>query len=121
MKHPFITGIALTLIALGVFGMTYAAIANAGTTVTVPTGKTMIYFTMNTNDALELRDALCYNYHYQAMLYPDEGEKPYANPESCSQFGQRMIAEFAKDHITAYRRALAEQNLSVAPAPTITT
>jgi len=94
-------GFGIALILLAVIGGTYAAIAGSGQEVTVPTGKTMIYFTMDTEDAIYLRESLCHNYNYQKTIYDINGEET-PNPQTCTQFGQQKIIKFAKDNMEAY-------------------
>jgi len=112
-------GMAIGLFVVMLAGVVYSSIAGAGTTVTVPSGKTMIYFTMNTDDAVELRDALCSNYNYQVNITAPNGTVT-PNPQSCTDFGQSKIVQFARDNVMAYRRAQAEAAINTGTAPTIT-
>lgn len=105
----FGAGAILAICFILVVGGAYAAIANSGQTITVPIGKTAIYFVMSNSDAAYLRDALCHNYHYQENITSENGGV-VPNPQSCADFGQTKIVQFAKEHMAAYHQWQYENN-----------
>lgn len=109
-------GIFLTIIMISSIGVVLGSFITGGNTVTVPAGKIMVYFTMSTTDALELRDALCYNYQYQVNITNEEGVT-VPNPQSCAVFADSKIKLFATDNVIAYRRHLAEAAINTGTVP----
>lgn len=101
-------GILTTVMVLLTIGGAYAAFVTGPASVNAASGETIIYFKMANADAAELRDALCHNYGYQAQIL-DENNTLIPNPQSCAEFGDNKIKQFARDHIMAYRKWQDEQ------------
>lgn len=71
------------------------------------------------NVPAEGSDALAKNYTYQAQI-PNPVQDPgtpgtemIANPETKPQFAKRMIVNFVKDNIRAYRRSVGIEALVI--------
>lgn len=115
----FTLGVLATIMILATIGGAYAAFQTGGT-ITVPTGKTAIYFMMDTPDAIELRDALCHNGGYEEQIIDPVTFELIDNPQSCASFADQMIKSYGLDQIAGYRRWQDEQEYVPTALPAMT-
>lgn len=105
-------GIALTIIALGIAGYSYALITNNGN------GTWTFSYTVNSSDAIRINNAFANVYNYQSTLYYPNGTS-YANPQAKSAFTEAKIKGYINEVVAADDANTARQQIVLPPAPTV--
>lgn len=106
MKTKYKAMFGMFVIVLFV-GIVSAQISNNGD------GTITISYTVSSDTAIEMKDALCANYKYQENITEIDEETgemiDIVNPESCTLFADRQIREFVKNNIVKYRHDIAKE------------
>lgn len=61
-------------------------------------------------DVERVINSVCNNYNYQSEIISDNNQL-IENPESKSQFANRMVRKFLSDHVSRYELDLAKKEL----------